>query len=205
MFRIEAVAEDSVSVELLGSRSEVGRLATHLARELRARSLAGGVVSGARSVLLTKPRLSGDELQVAIADALTVEQGSQTIIEHEIPVRYDGADLGSIARRLGLTVQGVVEMHSEPLYEVSFIGFQPGFPYMSGLHQSLGAVGRLASPRVSVPAGSVAIATGWAGIYPLEGPAGWQILGTTRETLFDPTLDNPVLLSPGDRVRFRPA
>jgi KipI family sensor histidine kinase inhibitor len=205
MFRIEAIAEDAVSVELRGSRSDAGRLATHLARELRTRSLADGAVSGTRSVLLTEPRLRGNDLQAAIEDALAAEHDPGTVLEHEISVRYDGADLTSIARSLGLTVEDVVEMHSEPLYEVSFIGFQPGFPYMSGLHRSLRTVERLASPRVSVPAGSVAIAAGWAGVYPLEGPAGWQIVGTTHESLFDPTRENPVLLSPGDRVRFRPA
>ena len=122
---------------------------------------------------------------------------------HEIPVRYDGADLHEVAKLHDLDVEEVVRLHSEPEYVVYFLGFSPGFPYLGGMSPRL-ATPRLATPRTCVPAGSVAIGGAQTGIYPLESPGGWRIVGRTETRLFRPEAVPPVLLQMGDRVRFVP-
>ena len=124
----------------------------------------------------------------------------------EIPVVYGtaaGPDLGEVARHAGLTEKQVVELHSSADYVVWFLGFQPGFPYLGGLPEQL-ATPRRAEPRLQVPAGSVGIGGSQTGIYPLATPGGWQLIGHTSLPLFDPARDEPVLLRPGDTLRFIP-
>jgi KipI family sensor histidine kinase inhibitor len=121
--------------------------------------------------------------------------------EHEIPVVYDGEDLPDVARACGLTVTDVISLHSSAAYVVAFLGFSRGFPYLSGLPEEL-RLPRRSTPRARVPAGSVAIALDQCGIYPMATPGGWHLLGRTRRQLFDPAVEPPSVLSPGDRVRF---
>jgi len=124
----------------------------------------------------------------------------------EIPVVYGGSagpDLPEVAERAGLTPPQVVELHSSADYIVYFIGFQPGFPYLGGLDTRLHTP-RRAEPRVVVPAGSVGIGGSQTGIYPLAAPGGWQLIGHTPLSLFDPQQQPPTLMRPGDRVRFVP-
>lgn len=116
----------------------------------------------------------------------------------ELPVRYggdDGPDLPALAVHTGLTVEQVVQLHSSADYLVAFIGFLPGFPYLLGLPTALRAP-RLASPRAKVPAGSVAVADLQAGVYPVDSPGGWRVIGRTRRALPEGWV------VPGDRVRF---
>lgn len=123
-----------------------------------------------------------------------------------VPVIYGGEagpDLDDVAQLAGLTPAEVVRRHSAATYRVYFIGFLAGFPYLGGLPPEL-AVPRLSSPRPHVPAGSVGIAGPQTGIYPLASPGGWRLIGRTRLRLFDPAVDPPALLRPGDRVRFEP-
>lgn len=123
-----------------------------------------------------------------------------------IPVRYGGEagpDLEEVASLLGLTAPDLIQRHSSTTYRVAFLGFLAGFPYLTGLPRAL-AVPRLATPRTHVPAGSVAIAERQAGVYPVDSPGGWRILGRTSVPLFDPARNPPALLRPGDRVRFHP-
>jgi KipI family sensor histidine kinase inhibitor len=125
----------------------------------------------------------------------------------EIPVRYggeEGPDLADVARATGLVEREVIERHAGASYDVRFLGFSPGFPYLAGLPASL-FTPRRESPRRRVPAGSVAIAGAQAGIYPLASPGGWNLIGRTDLVLFDPRREPPALLMPGDRVRFVPA
>ncbi len=149
----------------------------------------------------------------------------------EIPVVYGGAggpDLAVVAAHCGLSEKQVVELHSSVEYVVWFLGFQRGFPYLGSLPEQLHTA-RRAEPRLHVPAGSVGIggpqtgvyplATpgGWQlightslslfdpeGVYPLATPGGWQLIGHTSLSLFDPARDEPILLRPGDSVRFVP-
>lgn len=136
--------------------------------------------------------------------AVTFEDVTLEGTEHLIPVSYggtDGPDLEEIAEATGLTPTKVIELHEQATYRVATIGFAPGFPYLSGLPDAL-FIPRKMTPRRSVPGGSVAIAAGQAGIYPMESPAGWHILGRTDLNLFDPKAERPALLKTGDTVRF---
>jgi len=144
-------------------------------------------------------------LLAALAAPLPHTQGMGGRL-HEIAVEYGGEagpDLPKLAERAGMDVAAYINSHSAVAYTVAFLGFQPGFPYLRGLPTDLHAP-RLASPRVQVAAGSVAIGGTYTGIYPASGPGGWQIIGRTAAVLFDPQRDAPALLMPGDRVRFVP-
>ncbi|MDX6041559.1 5-oxoprolinase subunit PxpB [Scandinavium lactucae] len=124
----------------------------------------------------------------------------------DIPVVYGGAlgpDLPLVAEYSGLTPKQVVELHASQDYVVWFLGFQPGFAYLGGLSPTL-AMPRHAEPRVQVPAGSVGIGGQHTGIYPLDTPGGWQLIGHTSLAMFDARKAEPVLLRPGDTVRFVP-
>jgi KipI family sensor histidine kinase inhibitor len=124
-----------------------------------------------------------------------------------IAVRYggsDGPDLHEVAARLGRTPESVVALHAGTTYRVFMLGFAPGFAYLGTLPEEL-SLPRLAEPRVSVPAGSVAIAGRQTAVYPVTTPGGWQLIGRTDERLWDPSADPPARLAPGDRVRFVPA
>ncbi|HEX9064546.1 MAG TPA: urea amidolyase family protein, partial [Streptosporangiaceae bacterium] len=120
-----------------------------------------------------------------------------------IPVVYDGADLAEVAELSGLSQAEVIARHSGADYQVGWLGFAPGFAYLTGLDPRL-EVPRLASPRVAVPAGSVAIAGSLTGVYPASSPGGWRLLGHTTTRMWDQERDPPALLGPGRRVRFAP-
>ncbi|MBQ1050443.1 allophanate hydrolase subunit 1 [Micromonospora sp. C51] len=119
----------------------------------------------------------------------------------EVPVNYAGADLPRVADHWRTDVPGVVRRLRDTEFQVAFCGFAPGFGYLTGLPAEL-AVPRLPTPRQRVPAGSVALAGRYAGIYPTASPGGWLLVGRTEVTLFDVTADPPALLSPGTRVRL---
>ena len=118
-----------------------------------------------------------------------------------IPVRYDGPDLDDVARHTGLTVAEVTAAHEASPWQVAFCGFVPGFAYLVGGDPRL-EVPRRSTPRTVVPAGAVALAGRYSGIYPRPSPGGWQLIGRTSAVLFDPHRESPALLRPGDRVRF---
>ena len=124
----------------------------------------------------------------------------------KIPVLYGrefGPDLEKVAEYLHLTPEEVIRLHCSKPYFIYMIGFMPGFPYMGELPDAL-ITPRLKTPRLSVPAGSVAIAQKQTGIYPVESPGGWQILGRTPVKLFNPEKEPPALLQMGNLVRFYP-
>ena len=121
----------------------------------------------------------------------------------EIPVVYDGEDLGEVAQRTGLAVEEVVKCHSGRDYRVWMLGFAPGFPYLGVLDEVL-RLPRREVPRARIAAGSVAIAEAQTGIYPSESAGGWHILGRTERRTFDLERAEPFLLRPGDLVRFVP-
>ncbi|MEE1758300.1 MULTISPECIES: 5-oxoprolinase subunit B family protein [unclassified Streptomyces] len=119
----------------------------------------------------------------------------------EIPVRYDGPDLPDVAAHWGVDEAEVVRVHAGAEYRVAFCGFAPGFGYLTGLPRE---VPRRATPRTSVPAGSVALAGPYTGVYPRASPGGWQLIGTTDAVLWDHARVPAALLAPGTRVRFIP-
>lgn len=122
----------------------------------------------------------------------------------EVPLRYGGEygpDLESVAAYHGLHPEDVIRIHSEKPYVIYMMGFTPGFPYMGKLHDAI-ATPRLETPRKHVPAGTVAIAGSQTGIYPVDSPGGWRLIGWTSLQLFDPKSESPFLFSPGDEVRF---
>lgn len=121
----------------------------------------------------------------------------------DIPTRYDGPDLAGVALETNLTPAGVIEAHAGREYLVYCVGFAPGFTYCGTLPDSL-AVPRLASPRLRVSAGSIGIAGRQTGIYAVESPGGWNLIGRTMLRLFDPAADPPARFRPGDRLRFVP-
>jgi inhibitor of KinA len=123
----------------------------------------------------------------------------------EVPVCYGGdlgPDLPFVAAQAGCSEEEVIALHSMREYRVFVVGFVPGFGYMGPVDARL-ALPRRTNPRTRVPAGSVAIAAGQTGIYPLETPGGWHLIGRTRVKPFDETRAEPVLFRPGDRVLFR--
>ena len=119
----------------------------------------------------------------------------------EIPCRYAGQDLAAVARKWQVSEREAARIHSGTEYQVAFCGFAPGFAYITGLSAEH-AVSRRPNPRTVVPAGSVALAGTYTGIYPRQSPGGWQIIGSTDAVLWDASKDPPALLAPGTRVRF---
>lgn len=123
-----------------------------------------------------------------------------------IPVCYDvkfGLDLEELTSYYQLKKEEIIEIHSSAVYTVFMIGFVPGFPYLGGLSEKLTAP-RKQNPRPAIPAGSVGIAGRQTGIYPLETPGGWQIIGRTASKLFDANRPQPALLKAGDKIKFVP-
>ncbi len=131
-----------------------------------------------------------------------VVQGAGPLVE--VPVHYDGPDLEDVARLTGLDVDQVVAAHTAQTWRVAFGGFAPGFGYLVGEDDRL-RVPRRETSRTAVPAGAVGLAEDYSGIYPRESPGGWQLIGHTDLVMWDLTRDDPALLVPGARVRFREA
>lgn len=178
----------------------------------RVRSLPGvtAVVPTYRSVvvhydpLVTNHRELLDRIKSRLVSGVKAgDTGGQVV---EIPTCYGeelGPDLDYVAHHHGMTVKQVVDLHSKNLYHVYMLGFLPGFPYLGGLPRRL-ATPRAKNPRPSVPAGSVGIGGGQTGIYPVESPGGWHIIGRTPVNLYDPGREPPVLLKAGDKLKFIP-
>ena len=124
----------------------------------------------------------------------------------EIPVCYNeefAPDISIVAKHNSLAIEEVIQIHSRPEYLVYFLGFSPGFPYLGEMPKEL-TTPRLPTPRIKVPAGSVAIGGDHTGIYPLPSPGGWNIIGITPKKLFLPDNLNPTLLMMGDKIKFIP-
>jgi KipI family sensor histidine kinase inhibitor len=165
------------------------------------------VVAGHQTVLITwcSP-ISQDDLLHAAQDAAAepADGGGVAPVPVSIPVTYDGPDLHHVAQLTRMSPEAVVAAHQAALYTVAFIGFAPGFAYMTGGDPAL-RVSRRVRPRVRVPAGALALAGEYSAIYPISCPAGWQLIGTAMARLFDPRRSPPALLVPGATVRFTDA
>jgi KipI family sensor histidine kinase inhibitor len=158
------------------------------------------VVPGARTVLLDGvDDVAGCADEIRSWSVPPVLAGAGPVVE--IPCVYDGPDLEAVAAVWGVAPDEVAGVHVSRLHRVAFCGFAPGFAYLSGIgeHRS---VPRRRTPRPRVPAGSVAVAGAWTGVYPRPSPGGWNLVGRTDVVLWDIQRQPPALLQPGDRVRF---
>jgi KipI family sensor histidine kinase inhibitor len=161
------------------------------------------IVPAARTVLLvTDPARTSLSAVAEAVRRTTPRPDARTGGEGvELPVHYDGEDLEELAGLLDLTPDELVQRHTGAEWTVAFGGFAPGFGYLT---QTRGEwdVPRRPTPRTKVPAGSVALAGEFSGVYPRESPGGWQLIGRTDVAVFDLDRDPPALLRPGVRVRF---
>ena len=179
------------------------RLQQEIRREEKDLQAIVEIIPAARTLLIRFDPLLADEntLETKIA-GLKLEKGQQKSGKLvEIPVVYDGEDLDDVAALLKIDREEVIRRHTESHYQVAFCGFAPGFAYLTG-GDPLFNVPRRASPRKSIPAGSVALAGKFGGVYPQPSPGGWQLIGRTNVKMFDLDRDPPSLLKPGDRVHF---
>ncbi|WP_105567504.1 5-oxoprolinase subunit B/C family protein [Microbacterium halophytorum] len=193
--------DDALLVDLADADEAIA-----LARSLAARPVPGVVdaVPGARTVLLQLARTADRDSVRRDVAAREGERGASDEDEAvEIGVVYDGEDLAEVADLTGLTPAQVIERHAAAEYAVAFTGFAPGFAYLSGLDPAL-HVPRRSTPRTRIPAGSVAIAGEFAGVYPSDSPGGWRLLGRALDQMWSLDRDPPALLRPGMRVRFVP-
>ncbi|MEO8889561.1 MAG: allophanate hydrolase subunit 1 [Jatrophihabitantaceae bacterium] len=161
------------------------------------------IVPAARTLLVRfdARKTTADVLTQALAGARSRPERPPSGRPVELKVRYDGADLDDVAAAVGCSVPALIDRHAAGQYTVAFCGFAPGFAYLTGLDPAL-HVARLPSPRARVPAGSVAIADEYTGVYPRSSPGGWRLLGHTDAPLWDLDRTPPALLSPGTSVRF---
>lgn len=201
--RILSAGSAGVLVELESLETTLALLDRLLACEVDG---VDEVVPGARTVLVRFD-------PIVIDRAALIERLGQLDVSQrrersgntfDIPVSYNGEDLGEVAELLGWSVAELVQRHLDAVHSVAFTGFAPGFAYMTTDDPGFD-VPRRKTPRVRIPAGSVAIAGKFSGIYPSDSPGGWQLLGTTQVPMWDVTRPRAALLAPGDRVRFRDA
>ncbi len=224
-FRIRPAGDGALCLTLAGPLEEeknirIMALKSRLDREGGKQGF-GETVPGFLSLLVRFDALRLDydqayrELERLAKQALRGEAGSACAAKGagsdtgrlvEIPVCYGGVygeDLGFVAKNGGLTEEEVIRIHSGRDYRIYMLGFLPGFPYLGGMDPRL-FTPRLSTPRVKIPAGSVGIGGEQTGIYPIESPGGWQLIGRTPLTLFSPETGGALPYEPGDRIRFVP-
>jgi len=206
-FALTPLGDSALILRVSDSLGEV----LSVVRKLEAARLPGVVeiapAFASVAVFLKSPEHLAD---CAASISATLEKGRRAAVKShatrqlEVPVCYDpvyALDLEEVAAHCGLSPNEVVACHAAGHYQVRCIGFTPGFPYLNGLPEIL-VTARRATPRTAVPPGSVAIAGRQAGIYPLQSPGGWNIIGRTPLRFFDVAREPPALCGPGDRLRF---
>lgn len=180
-----------------------------LAAAMRAQPGVVDAVPGLHSLSLIADlrRIAPQRLEAQARQAwLRAKPARERQAERRLVVRYGGSagpDLLEAAALLGLSAEQLVDAHAAPRYEVACLGFLPGFAYLLGLPAQL-ALPRRTVPRLRVPAGSVGIGGEQTGIYPLDSPGGWQLIGHCAQPLFDASAEPPSWLLPGDFLRFEP-
>ena len=211
--KILPCGDQAVSIEFGDSIDpEINRKVLDLLDRLRAWSVPGirDLTPSYRSLLIQYDplKISTEELKTFLRAPVPcsgkVNSPQERIVT--IPVHYGGScgpDLQEVAEYHGMTPAEVIALHSAVIYRVYMIGFSPGFPFLGGLDPRLHTP-RKQSPREKVPAGSVGIADQQTGIYSLDSPGGWRLIGRTPLRLFDLSREEPLLLGAGDRVLFQP-
>ncbi|MFD4133931.1 allophanate hydrolase subunit 1 [Streptomyces goshikiensis] len=185
------------------SAAQVAALHAELLRRRAELGPVRDIVPAARTVLLDgvrEPRALAERIARWEVPPLAETEGPLITV----PVRYDGPDLAEVARLWGVAEREVAGVVGALVFRVAFCGFAPGFGYLTGLPERL-HVPRRATPRAAVPAGSLALAGEYAGVYPRSSPGGWQLIGATDAVLWDPERDPAALFAPGVRVRFEEA
>jgi KipI family sensor histidine kinase inhibitor len=209
--RIVSLGDSAVLVQLGDEIDLTVNQRVHTLANLIATSVINGVIETvpAYATLLVHYdplALSITQIKKILREKLTQIQENESRKPRlvEVPVRYGGElgpDLESVASHCGLRVKDVIRIHSTKIYTVYMMGFTPGYPYMGKLDDAL-IMPRLETPRTHVPAGTVAIAGSQTGIYSIESPGGWNLIGWTPLKLFDPKSDSPFLFAPGDEAKF---
>lgn len=211
--RILTAGDSSLLVEFGKEISEeINRKITATVQLMRKQNIEGvvDVIPAFCSLLINyDPRvIAYDEIKERIQALLKVEvkgnKGRKKI--YEIPVCYGGEygpDMENIAKNAGLTEEEVIKIHSSRDYLIYMLGFLPGFCYLGGLDERIHTP-RLANPRLKISAGSVGIGGSQTGIYPLDSPGGWQLMGMTPVKTYDPEREVPILVEAGDYIRFVP-
>ncbi|MFG2992033.1 allophanate hydrolase subunit 1 [Streptomyces sp. NPDC048257] len=199
--RALVVGGDGLLLEL-DSAEEVAALHAELLRRRDTGELGRvrDLVPAARTVLLDgvqDPAALGARIARWEVPPLARTEGPQVTV----PVRYDGPDLAEVARLWGVTAREVPEIVGATVFRVAFCGFAPGFGYLTGLPERF-HLPRRETPRTTVPAGSLALAGEYAGVYPRSSPGGWQLIGSTDAVLWDAQREPAALFAPGVRVRF---
>jgi inhibitor of KinA len=170
----------------------------------------GEIIPTYRSALVNFDPLviTHSEMEAVIGDAISrssvAESHERESLTFTLPVLYggdDGPDLARVAEHNSITAEEVVRIHTSGVYRVFMLGFLPGFPYLGGMDEQI-ATPRLATPRISVPAGAVGIAESQTGVYPMDSPGGWNLIGLTPVQFFDPNATPPVPIQLGSFIRF---
>ncbi|MFI1283338.1 allophanate hydrolase subunit 1 [Streptomyces sp. NPDC020858] len=199
--RTLVVGGEALLIEL-DSAAEVAALHAELLRRRDAGQLGAvrDLVPAARTVLLDgvrDPAALGARIARWEVPPLAETEGPLV----SVPVRYDGPDLEEVAERWGVRPREVAGIVGGTVFRVAFCGFAPGFGYLTGLAERF-HLPRRDTPRTAVPAGSLALAGEYAGVYPRSSPGGWQLIGSTDAVLWDPGREPAALFTPGVRVRF---
>ncbi|MED3654771.1 5-oxoprolinase subunit PxpB [Heyndrickxia sporothermodurans] len=211
-FRYKAAGDSAILMELdAGIDEKTNKRIIHLSKliEDKAEEGFGEVIIGYRSILVQyNPLRLSYQQAVELLKYLETNNDSNKYEKRrhiEIPVLYGGEhgpDLESVATYNNLSPKEVISIHSAASYLVYFMGFTPGFPFMGGMSKRI-ATPRLENPRISIPSGSVGIANNQTGIYPVESPGGWRLIGQTPMRLYDWQANQPFLLHAGDKVTFK--
>ncbi|GGZ09082.1 5-oxoprolinase subunit B family protein [Streptomyces poonensis] len=198
--RVLPAGDRALLIEVASGEEAQALHAELLRRRASGELTAAEIVPAARTVLL-----DGLDAPARLAERLVswevppAPPRAEDVVE--MRVRYDGPDLADVAAHWGVAPDEVARIHAAAEFRVAFCGFAPGFGYLTGLPRE---VPRRATPRTAVPAGSVALAGPYTGVYPRSSPGGWQLIGTTDAVLWDHTREPAALLTPGTRVRFVP-
>ncbi|MEU9147722.1 allophanate hydrolase subunit 1 [Streptomyces sp. NPDC048349] len=187
------------------SAAEVAALHAELLRRRDAGELGAvrDLVPAARTVLLDGVKdPAGLAARITRWEVPPLAESDGPLIT--VPVRYDGPDLAEVAGLWGVAPGAVADIVGDTVFRVAFCGFAPGFGYLTGLPERF-HLPRRATPRAAVPAGSLALAGEYAGVYPRSSPGGWQLIGSTDAVLWDPERDPAALFAPGVQVRFTEA
>lgn len=211
--RIVAAGDSSILIEFGNEiNEEINRKITTIVQLMHAQQIEGVVdmIPAFCSLLVNyDPRIvSYEKMRKRLKELvrMDVKSGAQRRRVFEIPVCYGGEygpDMENIAGHAGLTEEEVIKIHSSRDYLIYMLGFLPGFCYLGGLDERIHTP-RLANPRKKISAGSVGIGGSQTGIYPLDSPGGWQLMGMTPVKTYDPEREVPILVEAGDYIRFVP-